>query len=340
MGVGTGLDEGIESLRQALLAASTAAGLEVHVRPVDPPRVPDALDIWDQAGDHKNCPDQLEVILRLDRAPDGRLSVDGGFVTYKWADQVDLRARGWEGDQVADWHAWEIDLGDRSSLTPLLDDLRATLFAIGGQAGTGLSFDVVRGADSPDVAADEEWVDGASAADLHTRLLTLADERGGAVAVALTTRPGAVIRLEARRRRVWLVVIGRLAVDREGAAQALRAASWRLDRDQRHLRRSWRLPRDGPAGVQRDRLFADLAQALAALADEPIGGTISVRLEIREAEVAWRGEGSEGYPNGCFGWLLGSAGTVLAIIALALAGFFEFPAWWVDVWLAHIRASP
>lgn len=67
VGVGTGLDEGIKSLRQALLAASTAAGLEVHVRPVDPPRVPDALDLWDQAGEHKNCPEQLEVILRLDR---------------------------------------------------------------------------------------------------------------------------------------------------------------------------------------------------------------------------------------------------------------------------------
>lgn len=42
-------------------------------------------------------------------------------------------------------------------------------------------------------------------------------------------------------------------------------------------------------------------------------------------------EGSEGYPSGCFGWLLGSAGTVLVIIALTLAGLLEFPAWWVDV---------
>jgi hypothetical protein len=51
------------------------------------------------------------------------------------------------------------------------------LFAIGAEAGTRISFDVVRGAGSTDVVPDEEWVDGASAGDLHTRLLALADER-------------------------------------------------------------------------------------------------------------------------------------------------------------------
>jgi hypothetical protein len=69
------------------------------------------------------------------------------------------------------------------------------LFAVGAQAGTRISFDLVRGPDSA-VARDETWVDGASAGDLHTRLLALADERGGSVAVALTARPRAVIRLQ------------------------------------------------------------------------------------------------------------------------------------------------
>jgi hypothetical protein len=324
--VGTGLDEGIESLRQALLAASADVGLEVHVRLLDPPRVPDLLDAWDhQGGEHKLCPQPLEVILRIDRAPGGRLAVDGGFVTNKWTDQIDLRARGWEGHVYPDRHAWEIDLGDRSSLTPLLDDLMAALFAIGAQAGTRISFDIVHGAVSSAIAPDEGWVDGASAADVQTRLLALADARGGSVAVALTTRPGAIIRLEARRRWDSLVVIGRLAVDRESAAMALRAAGWRRDREQGHLRRSWRLPRSGPVGVSRDQLFADLAQALATVSDESIGGAISARLETRDASVVWRGEGSE-YARGCGGWALASAGTVLAIIALGVAGF-DFPAW-------------
>jgi hypothetical protein len=130
VGVGTGLDEGIESLRGALLAASAAVGLEVHVRPLDPPRIRDALSSWDQAGEHENCPRPLEVILRLDRAPGGRLSVDGWYVAYRWADLVDLRARGWEGNDAALGQAWEIDLGDGLSLRHLVDDLRAALFAI------------------------------------------------------------------------------------------------------------------------------------------------------------------------------------------------------------------
>lgn len=343
MGAGAELDEGIESLRRSLLAASAEVGFEVHVRPLDPPRVPDALDEWDKAGEHQNCPQQLEVILRIDSAPDGRRSVDGYFVTWKWTDQVDvqadLRAKGWEGHPIADWHTWEVDLDDGPSLTLLLDDLRTALFAVGAQAETRISFDIVRGAAvSSALAPDEEWVDGASAADLQARLLALADARGGAVALALTTRPGVVVRLEARRRRVWLVVIGRLDVDREGAAKALRAAGWRPDGSQRHLRRSWRLPKGGPAMIPSERLFADLAHAMAALAGEPIGGAISMRLETRQAEVAWRGEGEEA-PDGCLGWLLGSAGIVLAIIALALSGF-DFPSGLADVLRELVAGSP
>lgn len=328
LGVDTGLDGAIESLRRALGAASASVGLEVHVRPLDPPRVPDALHMWDQAGKHKYCPQHLEVILRIDRAPNDRLSVDGWFVTWKWADQVDLRARGWEGDPYPDECHWEIDLGNRSALALLLGDLRAALFAIGAQAGTRISFDVIRGAGSPTVAADEAWVDGASAGDLYTRLVALAGERGGSVAVALTTRPGAVIRLEVRPRGDSLVVTGRLTAVREGVAKALRNASWRQDRDERHLRRSWRLPGTGEAMIPRDRLFADLGHALTALAGESPGGDLSVRLETREAEVEWKGQGSQ-YANGFGGWLAGGAVTIFAGFVLGVAGI-GLPAWWTD----------
>jgi hypothetical protein len=311
-------------MRRALEAASASAGLEVHVRPLDPPRVPDAEFLWDRAGEHKNCPQQLEVILRVDRAPGGRVSIDGGFVTWKWTDQVDLRGSGWQGDPYPDGRTWEVDLGDWASLTALRDDLQIALFAAGAQAGTRISFDLVHGAAPSAIAPDEDWVDGASAADLQTRVRALAEKRGGSVAVALTNRPGAAIRLQVQPRRDSLVVVGWLATDREGAAKALGAAGWRRGSDQRQFRRSWRRPKSGPAGVPSDRMFANLAQTLAALADESVGGAISVRLEAREAEVAWRGQGAED-PIGCVGWLLGSAGTLLACIALALAGF-DFPA--------------
>jgi hypothetical protein len=101
VGVGIGPDGGIEPLRRALEAATASGGLEVR----------------DRAGEHKRCPQHLEVILRIDHAPDGRLSVDGGCVTWRWTDQAALRARGWQGASYPDGHDWEIDLGDRSSLT-------------------------------------------------------------------------------------------------------------------------------------------------------------------------------------------------------------------------------
>jgi len=44
-------------------------------------------------------------------------------------------------------------------------------------------------------------------------------------------------------------------------------------------------------------------------------------------------------PAGCGGWLLGCAGTVLAIIAMAMAGF-EFPAGLPDVYGDLRRAGP
>jgi hypothetical protein len=85
--------------------------------------------------------------------------------------------------------------------------------------------------------------------------------------------------------------------------------------------------------IPRDRLFADLAHALAALAHESIGGAMSVRLETREAEAEWRGQGSP-YANGFGGWLVGGALTVIAGIVLGVAGI-DLPAWWTDTFHGH-----
>jgi hypothetical protein len=183
------------------------------------------------------------------------------------------------------------------------------------------------GAESQTTAADEAWVDGASATDVHSRLTKLARDRGGGtVAVALATRPGTAIRLEARRRRAWLVVTGEMPVDSERSKKLLHPLGWR-SAGSAYVRRSWRLPESGPVAVARDGLFADLAGSLAIASDEPIGGAISVRLETGQAEAAWRG--SAGYAIGFAGWLLGTLGTLLSMILLARMGV-DFPSWLAD----------